>query len=224
MPCGNSLFGDVPSKSFTMTVCEILGYKSCWSLMANFTNGHCLKYRILDCLRNGGDSSFLWVKMSFFNFRNTGGRSGEMEISLPSRFFAFCSHRFLWDKSVKRIRIPASGSWLRRWQALMRVLPALGTFKVSFASLIQDARVSSSLSFAAPATPLIIRAHFRRWTSNSNWRIARAVVMEAMWVVIEGRASVITVSTRLSDACVVKFGLDITRIPLRTDGRWKAYL
>ena len=23
---------------------------------------------------------------------------------------------------------------------------------------------------------------------------------------------------------VVKFGLDITRIPLRTDGRWKAYL
>ena len=24
--------------------------------------------------------------------------------------------------------------------------------------------------------------------------------------------------------CVVKFGLDITRIPLRTDGRWKAYL
>ena len=25
-------------------------------------------------------------------------------------------------------------------------------------------------------------------------------------------------------ASVVKFGLDITRIPLRTDGRWEAYL
>ena len=26
------------------------------------------------------------------------------------------------------------------------------------------------------------------------------------------------------EGSVVKFGLDITRIPLRTDGRWKAYL
>ena len=35
-------------------------------------------------------------------------------------------------------------------------------------------------------------------------------------------------SHNLNESCdvafVVKFGLDITRIPLRTDGRWKAYL
>ena len=164
MPCGNSKFGDVPSKSFTMAVYEILGYKSCWSLMANFTNCHCLRYRILDCLCSGGE-------MSVFSFRNTGGSSGEMEISLPFRFFAFCSHWFLWNKSVKWIRISASGSCLRRWQALMHVLPALGTCKTSFASLIQAAPVWSSISLAAPATPLIIRAHFNLWTSSSNWRI-----------------------------------------------------
>ena len=167
---------------------------------------------------------FFESKCLFLVFVTQGGRSGEMEISLPFRFFAFCSHRFLWDKSVKRIRIPASGSWLRRWQALMRVLPALGTFKVSFASLIQDARVSSSLSFAAPATPLIIRAHFRRWTSNSNWRIARAVVMEAICVVIEGRASVITVSTRLSDAWTeVSRASTLSRMDASSPMAWSSF-
>ena len=31
-------------------------------------------------------------------------------------------------------------------------------------------------------------------------------------------------NTNMPVPAVVKFGLNITRIPLRTDGRWKAYL
>ena len=37
-------------------------------------------------------------------------------------------------------------------------------------------------------------------------------------------AVIIAAGRRGMLATVVKFGLDITRIPLRTDGRWKAYL
>ena len=43
-----------------------------------------------------------------------------------------------------------------------------------------------------------------------------------LWYLIYHKANKAIKSTRVT--CVVKFGLDITRIPLRTDGRWKAYL
>ena len=41
---------------------------------------------------------------------------------------------------------------------------------------------------------------------------------------LSGAVAILQGGRSICHQCVVKFGLDITRIPLRTDGRWKAYL
>ena len=58
------------------------------------------------------------------------------------------------------------------------------------------ALVSSSVSLAAPATPLMTSDHFRRSTSVSSCLIAKALLIWAMWFVIDGNTPAATVSTR----------------------------
>ena len=158
------------------------------------------------------DSGFflqIYVKLSplgqnaFLSFLSTRGRSGDIVMFdwLPLRFLACDSQLFRSCKSVNRRYIPESPFWPRRWHALILVVSALATLRVSRPKARTAALVSSSRSLAAPATPLMTSDHFRRCTSDSSCRIARALQIWAMWLVIDGSAPAATFSTRSEVCC-----------------------
>ena len=88
-----------------------------------------------------------------------------MASECPFRFLAPESHSFLADKSRNLRLIPASSLRARRWQAARSLASASGMPRWLRASRTQAFRVSTSSSLGLPFRPLMVKDHFRRFSS-----------------------------------------------------------
>ena len=209
-----------------MSAARALGFITGPFRILSSTYGHCLKFLTIEPRFCSAGRSFLFCKSSFFNGRNTGGRSAAI-LTLSVWDFndlAFASHSLRCWRSLKRTIIPAFSFLESLWHAEKSNADASGMPMWDLARSTLARLVSVSSSSAGPFRPCIVRFHLRLCMSTSKvWR-ANCVATFSTWRARDGSAVFSRSSKRpLIKSCDVSSPFTVSWMslsPLTADSRF----